>query len=193
MMTAPGRDQRERNNAAALGILGLFIVGVAVWLAFAATLPSAVLRWRSVVITSGSMSPAIEPGDIVLAKPLKGRGIEPGSVILFQSPTGAVTHRVVSIDRDGNYRTKGDSNAGVDSTPVSPAQVLGEARAVIPHAGLPALWWRTSQWAHLVAMGFLLAVAWYAIGVAARIWRGRGMEVGLRSTGYSAPRLRGAL
>src|SRR3954451_17678522 len=136
----------DRRSAASLGILSLFVLGVAAWLVGAAVLPGLVPGWRSVVVTSGSMEPAISPGDVVLVAP-EGPGIAVGSVVLFSTPEGPVTHRIAGINDDGTYATKGDANPTADSTPLRADQVVGRARIVVPNAGLPTLWWKQRDFA----------------------------------------------
>jgi signal peptidase I len=174
----------DRRHAAGLGLLSLFVLGVAAWLVGAAVLPGFVPGWRSVVVTSGSMEPGISPGDVVLVAP-QGPAIEVGSVVLFSSPTGPVTHRIVGVNVDGTYRTRGDANGAPDSTPLRSDHVLGRARLVIPDAGLPTLWWKQGDLAPLVATILLLGVVSAALAVSLDVRRlGRGQ---LRRVGTVGP------
>lgn len=101
-----------------------------------------------IVITSpetGSMEPTISPSDVVI---LYGWGTpNTGDVILFDSDVEeqAVLHRVVDIDSDGKYITRGDANEIDDQDdgfrPVSDENVYGvvvggENPYTIPGIGL---------------------------------------------------------
>lgn len=74
---------------------------------------------RPVVITSGSMEPAIGTGDLALTRPVPAGDIEVGDVVTVPTSTGArVTHRVVSTEpRDGVVllRLQGDANESPDA------------------------------------------------------------------------------
>lgn len=113
-----------------------------VWLALALVMPYVMWRWQPIVITSGSMAPLIRAGDVVLiVEPEKP--VAAGQVITFEDqarPGTLITHRVVTIEPDGSYRTRGDANAVADSTPVPAAAVVGRGRLLVPLIGLPLLW-----------------------------------------------------
>lgn len=94
---------------ATLGILS----GIA-WAAHAAGLI------KPLVVVSGSMSPEIPTGSLVISRPTPITTIEVGDVITVPNPqTGAlVTHRVVTIDHaptgDWTVTLRGDANDGPD-------------------------------------------------------------------------------
>lgn len=143
-----------------IGALSLFYVSTVVVLAIWAMLPSVALGWSPVVITSGSMQPTIQPGDIVVAstpEPLLGKG----TVVVFEDPArgGLITHRIWSARTNGEYITKGDANQQPDSTPLTDADIRGIGRLLVPLVGLPGLWLRTNPglflaWAFLTAAAF---------------------------------------
>ncbi|MEZ5243952.1 MAG: signal peptidase I [Acidimicrobiales bacterium] len=98
--------------------------------------------WSPTVITSGSMTPSIEVGDVLVAGPVDADRLVPGSVIVFDNPAGSgfVSHRLVEVLPTGEYRTWGDANESADSTPVRPDQVRGIGRLVVPLVGRPYAW-----------------------------------------------------
>lgn len=159
--TAPSRSLIEGRFY--LGLIALVITLVVGWLTILAVVPM-VAGWSSVVITSGSMTPSIEPGDVVAAAPSDGHGLGPGTVIVFEDPLrpGLVTHRISSVSDDGTYQTKGDANRVADSTPVAPEQVVGVAKILVPMAGLPALWARTGAWINFGVWVALMVVAMWS-------------------------------
>ena len=117
------------------------------------------LGYAPVVITSGSMEPSIRPGDVVLLRDAGEELPAPPSVVTFETSEGRlVTHRVVDNLPDGSLTTKGDANAGPDTTPVRPEQVVGVGAWLVPYVGLPVLWVRTGDLLHLLAFVLVTAI-----------------------------------
>ncbi len=148
-----------------LGVFCLAIVALVTWCAVWVTLIPAVRGWRTVVVVSGSMEPAIEVGDVLLAEPVDAApdglttgALEPGAVVIFDDPARGqlVTHRVVAITATGNYVTRGDANGIDDSTPVAPDSIVAVGRTLVPMAGLPLIWVREGRWAALASAGVVL-------------------------------------
>ena len=145
------------------GVISLFVLTAIVSLSAWAVLPRIALGWHGAAITSDSMSPAIQAGDVVLAQPHDGSELEPGSVVVFEDPSqpGYVTHRISAALPDGTYVTKGDANPRVDSTPLVPADIVGVGRLLVPLAGHPVMWYSHGQWVTLIAaLAMLAAVMW---------------------------------
>ncbi|GAA2865146.1 hypothetical protein Acy02nite_13690 [Actinoplanes cyaneus] len=94
--------------------------------------------WSAVVVASGSMRPAIRPGDVVLTAP--AHRLRVGSVVTYRKPGRPMLHRVVGVDAHGRLITRGDANAVADAAPVPREAVTGVARWRVPYAGLPVLW-----------------------------------------------------
>lgn len=159
------RDQIATSILFYIGLVGLSATYAVLFLAAWAVVPAFIPGWQSVVITSGSMSPSIRTGDVVVVKPSDGQGLSPGSVVVISDPaaSGLVTHRIVSINPDGSYGTRGDANTQPDSTALRPDQVVGVGRLRVPFIGLPLVWYRTGAWEELAlwATGTLLAL-WVA-------------------------------
>jgi signal peptidase len=94
------------------------------------------------IVRSGSMEPAINVGDMVLAGPVGTGGIKPGVIISYESGKNLITHRVLSID--GNTLiTKGDANKEPDPNPVRLSQVQSRYIFRIPYVGYVAGFLRT--------------------------------------------------
>lgn len=145
-----------------VGLVALAIASVVAWaLAWTVIAPVA-LGWSPVAVTSDSMAPSVDAGDIVFVESPGGRELETGSIIVFDDPAGRpVTHRIVGVTTDGDLVTRGDANARVDSTPVARDQVDGVGRMVIPKLGLPLVWLDDGRWAHLVVLALVIAAtAW---------------------------------
>lgn len=89
-------------------------------------------------VESGSMAPALEPGDGFIAVPSSVAGpVEVGDVVVYRAEElhdgGLVTHRVVGTT-DSGYLTKGDANPAIDQdgdeSPVHDAQIVAVALKV---------------------------------------------------------------
>ena len=104
-----------------------------------AGLAAALTVWAPVRVTGGSMSPALEPGDLVLVR--KGAQPHTGDVVLLRSSSGRmVLHRVVRTMPAGVLRTKGDANRVVDMKAASKSDVVGTAELVLPLGQVLARW-----------------------------------------------------
>lgn len=87
-------------------------------------------------VLSGSMSPAIQKGDLVLIDTNEKDSITEGDVIAFELASGDIcTHRVNEISETGEITTKGDANSNVDAAKVTKDHVIGKEIMVIPKLG----------------------------------------------------------
>ncbi len=88
-------------------------------------------------ILSGSMEPTYQVGEVVLVDTsVKNPGI--GNAVAYHMGNSIIIHRVVRVNRDGAYVTKGDANASEDLSPVTGDEVLG--RAVLGLGECSVLW-----------------------------------------------------
>lgn len=158
---AAGRSSSFVEARFYLGLAGLLVSLTVVWLTLFALVPALGWNWSSVVITSGSMTPSVAPGDVIVAAPHDGHGLGPGTVVVFHDAARPVlvTHRIVSVNEDGTYQTKGDANGVSDSTPLTPEQVVGVGKILIPLVGLPALWAWTDAWASFGVWAVVMILA----------------------------------
>ena len=93
----------------------------------------ALAGWHVDVVMSGSMTPAIMTGDLVMSEPVPATDLRPGQVALFRAADGrTLVHRVEKVAPDGTLTTRGDANATSDIAPVAPDDVLGLARLRVP-------------------------------------------------------------
>jgi signal peptidase I len=96
---------------AALVVLGLLFVNVG----------PRFLPYQALVVRSGSMTPTIPTGSLVLYKKATASSLKVGDIIVFTEPNTLdtkVTHRIYAIHSgpQGKYfLTKGDANANPDS------------------------------------------------------------------------------
>jgi len=112
-----------------------FVLLVNVYLALRQTfwkvdLPS-VFGVKQVVVLTGSMSPAILPGDLLLIRQYPEYLV--GDVVTYRSGGSLVTHRVIGVD-GGTCTTQGDANNTTDA-PVSFEQIEGKVVLRIPKLG----------------------------------------------------------
>ncbi len=101
----------------------------------------AIFGFKTMVVTSGSMAPAIEAGDAALIRPIRPEEVQAGDVVTFagwNSARGTTTHRVVAIKEIAGtlyFQTRGDANNTADPDLVPAAAAVGTVEFVIPRAG----------------------------------------------------------
>ena len=127
---------------------GLSIASVAGWVAAAGVSVGVVLfsvgafGIRPGVVLTGSMSPAIEAGDIVITREIPPHTIQVGDIIQYQQGAIAIWHRVIELRDDGGRRSfimKGDANNAPDPNPILTHQILGRVVFVVPKLGQVSL------------------------------------------------------
>lgn len=95
--------------------------------------------YKALVITTDSMKPNINSGDIVIIKKVEESKIKIGDVISFKQAGGIITHRITDIKQNENnqneYITKGDNNNIEDSTTVKYQEIEGRKVLKIPFFG----------------------------------------------------------
>jgi signal peptidase I len=86
-------------------------------------------------VLSGSMSPALEPGDIVFVKGMEETQIDVGDMVTVESEGSDYTHRVVEkklVDETYVFRLKGDANEDPDPSYVKASSVVGKVGLTLP-------------------------------------------------------------
>ncbi|HWH33104.1 MAG TPA: signal peptidase I [Egibacteraceae bacterium] len=132
----------------------------------------ALLGWRPYLVTSGSMAPAMRPGDVIVVEPaVPGKPYDVPTIITFRDPArGLVTHRVVAAEQAPNgevrYTTKGDANPDAESGTVGQSELVGSVRYVVRDVGMPLHWAQHGRWGPFGAWaaGTLLAIS-LAVGL----------------------------
>lgn len=138
--------------------------------------------YRSFTVRSGSMTPAIETGDVVVTKPISPLSARVGDVVTFVDPEGTgklFSHRVQSARTVGDevaFVTRGDANTSTERWRVPAEGSIGEVVYRIPKVGY-ALSYIDSGPARLALVAIpALLLLWAAL---VRIWRPeRTAEVG---------------
>lgn len=111
---------------------------------------ASILGHQLYIVLSGSMSPAIETGSLILVKPAEPEDIQHGDVITFRggiSSSSITTHRVTGIEQKEGlfFRTKGDANEVEDPLPVNAERLIGKVIFSIPYAGYVFSYARTQN------------------------------------------------
>jgi len=95
------------------------------------------LGFQPRVVVSGSMTPSIQVGDIVVSVDTRPEELRVGDVILYMAGKIPIMHRITEVNGGiGNlhFITKGDANDTPDD-PVFPRQVKGKLVMTIPKVG----------------------------------------------------------
>jgi signal peptidase len=151
-------SEMKSTARSALTIFGVVVL-VALLVPFLVfAVPQVVGADHGFVILSGSMEPAMSPGDVVIVD--ASAAVEVGDIITFDDGKSIpTTHRVVGVV-DGQYVTMGDANENPDGQPVSPDAVLGEVTITIPLIGHVILWVNTpTGYIGLVILPLVLLLA----------------------------------
>lgn len=100
-----------------------------------------ILGIQPILVGSGSMSPTIKVGDVVLIKQAQPESIVVGDVIRYNRQGLDVIHRVVAIQEGPNgpiFITRGDAN-NTDDAPVEASALKGKVLGTIPKVGWIAI------------------------------------------------------
>lgn len=121
--------------------IGGFVLAVLL----ATALPMAV-GGTSMVVRSGSMTPAIRTGDVVVVRPISPTEAAVGDIVTFKDPAGSdrlLVHRVRAISRVGDQVeviTKGDANTTQERWKVAADGTIGTIVYRVPALGFAAAW-----------------------------------------------------
>ncbi len=108
-------------------------------------LTSGLFTYQALTIGSGSMSPAIEKGDVIVLKSMKNeeaRKIKKGDVLVYNHDNKIIVHRVIKKSNNGetiSFKTKGDYNNTKDSWTVKQEDVIGIVKFRIRWIGMPTV------------------------------------------------------
>ncbi len=111
---------------------------------FLVYITSGYFYYHAVAIATGSMTPNINKGDVVIIE--KNRdfdNLEVGQVIAYKKGNIIIVHRLIrKITVDGMYYfyTKGDNNDDVDNYEITEDQFIGIVNHKIPLIGYPTVW-----------------------------------------------------
>ena len=110
------------------------------------TILLSLLMVKLFVITSGSMRPALSPGDVILVR--KSAEYSPGEIVAYLTSdrSTVVVHRIKAVEQssdDIRYTTQGDANNRPDTHQVADQQIIGTVIAKVPKIGIVVFWLRS--------------------------------------------------
>lgn len=131
-------------------LIGLLLLAGIVMLSFG-DIPGG---YRSYVVLSGSMMPAIEAGSLIVTRQEKEYHVR--DIVTRSTPNGGVTitHRIIEKTEENGetrFRTQGDANLSADAEFIPPRDIVGKVQWIIPGVGKVVSYAKTKQ-------GFLLMV-----------------------------------
>jgi signal peptidase len=97
------------------------------------------------VVSSGSMVPVLNVGDIIIVRGVDPQTVTVGTIIIFHSPYEydmPIVHRVVAVVNNGSslfFETKGDHNSVQDGWRVPAENLMGVYVMKVPYIGLISL------------------------------------------------------
>lgn len=97
-----------------------------------------IFGYQAYIITSDSMKPEINNGDVVIVRKIGQEEIKENDVIVYSEEAQNITHRVIVItEKNGHkeYKTKGDNNQVEDSKFVLYENIKGKVMFKIPFLG----------------------------------------------------------
>jgi signal peptidase len=159
LVAAPAAEAHPFQVVARLWFGVLAIFGLIVFAGLVVIILGAwALGFRPVVVSSGSMEPAVRTGDVVITRHI-GMDDKVGTqtVINFEDPVTRTEHihRVIEVT-DAGYRTKGDANQTPDAALVPQDHVDGAGVVLAPYVGYLPLWVQQRRWGPLGACATVL-------------------------------------
>jgi signal peptidase I len=124
-------------------------------------------QWHATPVLSGSMRPAMQPGDVVVTQRVPVGDLQVRDVVVFHPPNEGgrqTVHRIVKLTVKGgttSITTWGDANAVADPvvSSLSGTTAYRVAR-VVPLLGYPAVWLQSGGRGMLaIALGAILLIA----------------------------------
>lgn len=97
--------------------------------------------YKLVGIETGSMTPNIKIGDaVVIDKNANRDKLKEKDIIAYLNKDNVlVVHRIITVNSDGTYITKGDYNNSPDVYPVTKEQIKGKVKFKIPFIAYPKI------------------------------------------------------
>ncbi|MFX1473592.1 MAG: signal peptidase I [Promethearchaeota archaeon] len=117
-----------------------------------------------VVVTSDSMVPALQRGDLLVLQGRPAEDIHLSDIIVYQDewfPDAPVVHRVVAIDIVGEtyyFFTKGDANHANDPGNRTIDEIIGVVILRIPYLGEVSMFLRTPTGLAVIALIFIAII-----------------------------------
>ena len=132
---------------------------------------------RPFIVLSGSMEKEIKTGSVAYADTrAKVEDVKIGDIIVFKLDKAYVTHRVIAINEDNTFTTKGDANETEDLAPVRFEDFGGKTIFSIPYLGylLGAIQTRVGIFILLVIVG--INIIYFIFGTSEKEKKAKGKE-----------------
>lgn len=136
---------------------------------------AAALGYRTEVILTGSMRPALAPNDMVIVQGIAAREMRVGDIVSFAAPEQkgvVITHRVRKLGPKADGRiavvTRGDANNASERWAIAPEGSVARVIGTVPGIGAITNWAGEPLLRVLVFGGFGLAILFFALRW---IWR----------------------
>jgi signal peptidase I len=168
-LLAPMARLKLLGNALSMALTAIAVIS----LLGVSVLPN-VLGYKTYVVLSGSMEPAIHTGSVVLALPVAPEALKVGDVIVYNRSdvSESITHRIIQVeDNNGkpSFVTKGDANGAPDSWTVQyNGNTSGKIVLAVPYLGYAysAVGSPQGRLIFLIVPVIVLSAMWLA-----QIWR----------------------
>ena len=134
------RTRTRRFLARTLALIGWAVFGFAVVCATVLVGPTLVNR-KSFTILSGSMTPTLRIGDVVVDRRMHADQVRPGDIVTFRDPNDPkrlLTHRIVRyrlLNGIAYVVTKGDANHTVERWSIPANGTVGRVEYRLPKIG----------------------------------------------------------
>lgn len=116
-----------------------------------------VFGFAPLVVMSGSMEPAIYPGDVVVIREQAASSYKVGDVVTYLAGSMAFTHRIIS-EENGVFTLKGDNNNVADEF-LTADKFEGKMIFHIPKIGVAIVFFKSPP--GMAVLGLLLVLGIY--------------------------------
>ena len=115
---------------------------------FLVYITSGYFKYWAIAIISGSMSPNINKGDVVIVEKINKdySKLRKGQVVAYKYHGIIVVHRLEKILKIGDtyyFYSKGDANKDIDNYQIDEDMIIGVVNLKIPYIGYPTVWLNT--------------------------------------------------
>ena len=119
--------------------------------------------FATLTIATGSMQGTIDIGDVIVIR--KTDDYKRWDIITFLLPGDKIptTHRIIAVNPDGSFVTKGDSNNTEDKTPVTRDMIHGEVVLTVKNLGHFVNWVRMEGWLYIVSLLAIIGIGGFLL------------------------------
>jgi signal peptidase len=173
VLATPRRPARGRARLARM--LSSILLGSVIVVVLVVVTGMVLGVWRFTVISTGSMRPTLNPGDVAVLTSESTADLKPGQIVAFHPPGEpqlTVIHRVFSVHRVSNgviIQTKGDANNTTDQWHARIfANTIWRESVKAPKLGYLAVW----SHQRAIRLGVLILIVTLVVSMLlGTIWR----------------------